>query len=907
MMPSRIKTLAWSLMLGVGLVSASFYASADTPAAATATATATATDGKVLRATLDNGLRVVIVRETLSPMVTTQITYLAGGYQTPDGFPGTAHALEHMMFRDSNGMTGAQLNEMTGKMGADNNAFTTNDATQFYFVAPSNYLDILLHIESTRMEGALLTQKDWDRERGAIEQEVSRDISNPGYLAFQKAQRILYAGTGYAEDALGTRPSFDKTTATDLQTFYKDWYAPNNSLLVIVGDVDPQTTLTKVRDLFGKIPKRTLVAAAPVKLQPIKSETLESTTPKGTGAVQFMYRMPGLMTKDNAAAQVLMDVLTNARSSLSALAVDGKVLNADAGLQPFSNGGVGIVEVAFPKGGDAKKAQGDLEGVINELLKNGVPADLVDASKKAEIAQAEFNKNSAVTLATAWSQAIAWMGLNSPEEAEDQIRAVTVDDVNRVLREYFKPDQRVTVVLTPSDNGKRPPDSSGFGGSESFAGDDKLDAPLPVWAADALSKLQIPRWTLAPVQMKLDNGIRLIVQPENISKTITVLGHIDNNARLQEPQGQDGVARLLSTLFDYGSTTLDRDAFHKALDDISANETGGTDFGVAVLTDQFDSGMQLLADNELRPALPQDGFAVQQDTLARTLAGEIQTPQYKMSKALMAGLLPAGDPELRRPTPETVKALTLQNLKDYYAKTYRPDLTTIVVVGDVTPEKAKETVERYFGQWKAVGPKPDVISDPVPVNPAGYTAVNNSYASQDTVLMGQMLELNMHNPDRYALQLGNDVLGGNGFASRLMSDIRVKHGYAYGAASGMRFDRSRSIFFVQYGSDPEKVAAVDGLVRKNLSDMQNTPIQDAELNNARQYEIRSIPVGVASIDSISRSLLAWAWHDEPLNQPMVAAKYYLQMTPAEVQAAFKKYLKPQNLTQVVQGPPPATH
>jgi zinc protease len=89
--------------------------------------------------------------------------------------------------------------------------------------------------------------------------------------------------------------------------------------------------------------------------------------------------------------------------------------------------------------------------------------------------------------------------------------------------------------------------------------------------------------------------------------------------------------------------------------------------------------------------------------------------------------------------------------------------------------------------------------------------------------------------------------------------------------------------------------------------MQNTPIQDGELNNARQYEIRSIPVGVASIDSISRSLLAWAWHDEPLNQPMVAAKYYLQMTPAEVQAAFKKYLKPQNLTQVVQGPPPATH
>ena len=182
MISSPLKTLAWSVMLGAGLVAAAVPSRAETPASA---ATST-TDGKVLRATLDNGLRVVIVRETLSPMVTTQITYLAGGYQTPDEFPGTAHALEHMMFRDSEGMTGSQLNEMTGKMGADNNAFTTNDATQYYFVAPSNYLDILLHIESTRMEGALLTQKDWDRERGAIEQEVSRDISDPGYLALDR-------------------------------------------------------------------------------------------------------------------------------------------------------------------------------------------------------------------------------------------------------------------------------------------------------------------------------------------------------------------------------------------------------------------------------------------------------------------------------------------------------------------------------------------------------------------------------------------------------------------------------------------------------------------------------------------------------------------------------------------------
>jgi zinc protease len=903
MTSSSFKTLAWSILLGVGLVSTSIPALADAPAASKAVAN----DSNVLRATLDNGMRVVIVRETLSPMVTTQITYLAGGYQTPEGFPGTAHALEHMMFRDSKGLTGAQLNEMTGKMGADNNAFTTNDATQYYFVAPSNYLDLLLHIESTRMTGALLTQQDWERERGAIEQEVSRDISEPEFLTFQKAERILYAGTGYADDPLGTRPSFDKTTAQDLQKFYRDWYTPNNALLVIVGDVNPQQTLAKVQQLFGKLPKRPLPTHAPLKLQPVKPETIASTTPRGTGTVQFMYRMPGMMDKDNAAAQVLLDVLTNARSRLSQLAVQGKVLSTNAQLQPFSYGGVGVIEVSFPKGGDAKQAQADLDGVINDLLKNGVPADLVEASKRSEIAQAEFNKNSAVTLASAWSQAIAWMGLQSPEEAEEQIRQVTVDDVNRIARQYLKPDERVTVVLTPNENGQRPPDSGGFGGSESFNSNDKLDAPLPEWAKQKLSKLDMPRWTLSPVEMKLDNGIRLIVQPSNISKTVTVVGHIDNNPKLQEPAGKEGVARLLGSLFDYGSTTLDRDAFHKALDDISATENGGTDFGVAALSDQFDRAMQLLADNELHPALPQQGFTVQQETLSRALAGEMQSPQYKMMKALRAGLLPAGDPDLRLPTPDSINALKLQDVKDYFAKTYRPDLTTLVVVGNVTPEQAKATVERYFGQWKAEGAKPDVISKPVPVNPSGYVVIDNPYASQDQVLMGQMLDLTMHDPARYALQLGNNVLGGNGFASRLMTDIRVKHGYAYGAGSGMHFDRSRSIFFVQYGSDPDKVAPVNALIRQNLVDMQTNPIKQSELDNARQYEIRSIPVGVSSINSIAHSLLDWAWHGEPLDQPMVAAKHYLTLTPAEVQAAFKKYLKPENLMQVVQGPTPAKH
>ncbi|TAM25916.1 MAG: insulinase family protein [Rhodanobacter sp.] len=898
----HLNPLALGVLFGLGLMAAG-----STPTLASPAVAAQTQSGNVLRATLDNGLRVVIVRNTLAPMVTTQITYMAGGYETQPGYPGTAHALEHMMFRNSKGMSGAQLNEMTGKMGADNNAYTTNDATQYYFVAPAQYLDMLLQIEATRMRGAQLSDHDWDLEKGAIEQEVSRDISDPGYLAFAEAERIMYAGTGYAEDPLGSRPSFDKTDGAILQKFYNQWYTPNDAILVIAGDVDPQAALAKVKAKFGAIAKGKSLVRTPLTLKSFKPKTITKTTPDATGTVQYMYRMPGLQSPDYPAMQVLMDVLGNARSPLSELAAQGKVLSAGAQMQPFVHGGIGVFEAGFAKGGDSLKTASELNGVIEHMLSNGVSAELVQAAKRQERVQFEFAKNSAYTQATAWSQALAWQGLNSPQQCLEQIERVTAQDVDRVARKYFQPDQRITVVLTPSQDGKRPPDSTGFGGTESFGGDNKLDTPLPAWATNELARLELPHWTLDPTSMKLDNGITLIVQPEDVSKTVTVVGHVDHNDNMQEPVGQEGVGKLLGALFDYGTDTMDRSAFHQALDKISATENGGSDFSLALPSEHFDRGMQLLAANELHPALPQNVFAVQQKSLSDTLAGELKSPSYQMSKALQQGLLPAGDPALREATPATVDKLTVADVKAYHAQTYRPDMTTIVVVGDVTPAQAKAAVEKYFGTWKASGPKPDVIPQPVPLNKPSYTVVTNAYASQDRVLMAQTVELNLHNPDRYALQLGNEVLGGNGFASRLMVDIRVKHGYAYGASSGMRFDRSRSTFLVSYGTDPSKVAPVDGLVFKNLDAMRSTPVAAGELLNAKQARIRSIPLEVSSVDNIARSLLIWSYKGEPLDQPMVAAKHYLDMTAKQVQDAFRKYIQPSHLVQVVQGPTPAKH
>ena len=197
----------------------------------------------VVRATLSNGLQVVIVRNELAPVVTSMVNYLAGSNEAPEGFPGMAHAQEHMMFRGSPGLSGPQLATLIAAMGGSFNADTQQTVTQYFFTVPSEDLEVALRIEAVRMRDVLDSQELWERERGAIEQEVAQDYSNPIYLLQKRMLSSLFEGTPYAHDALGTKPSFEQTTGAMLKEFHTKWYAPNNAILVVVGDIEPEATL----------------------------------------------------------------------------------------------------------------------------------------------------------------------------------------------------------------------------------------------------------------------------------------------------------------------------------------------------------------------------------------------------------------------------------------------------------------------------------------------------------------------------------------------------------------------------------------------------------------------------------------------------------------------------------------
>ena len=853
---------------------------------------------------LKNGLKVIIVNDPVAPVVTTVVTYKAGSNECPEGFPGTAHAQEHMMFRGTKELSGDQLANLISLLGGKFNAVTSQTLTSYFMTMPSNDLKVALKIEASRMKDVLDSESLWEMERGAIKQEVAQDLSSPEYLFYTKILSALFKGTPYAHDALGTVESFDKTTGAMLKKFHDDWYAPNNAILIISGKVNANEALKTVKECFDAIPPKKLPEKVPSALKPVKPERIEMTSDLSYGIAGIAFRLPGTDDKDYAAAEVLADILDSQRGDLYELVPSGKALNAGFAINRFRIGCIGYALATFPSSQKGEPLLAEMKRILENIRAKGVPRDLVEASKKRKRAEAEFRKNSVSGLAFAWVDAVADKGRNSPDEEIAAISRVTAEEVNQVAKKFLDEEQAVTAILTPETSGTPTHSSQGFGNSESFTPKKTIETALPDWAGNNLGRLTLPDSSVRPFVSQLPNGITLIVQPTDISNTVSVYGRIKNNPYLQTPSGKEGTDLVLNQLFSYGTQKKNRLAFQKALDDIAANEEAGTSFSLNVLSEDFERGIELLAENELSPAFPEKDFEIVREQTAASLEGKLKSPEYLRVKALNSALVPRSDPVLREATPESVRSLSYQDILGYYRQVFRPDMTTLVVIGKIKPEKAKKIILKYFSGWKAQGPKPETDLPPIPGNKPSSVNVPDASRSQDKVTLCSVLSLTRSNPDYYALLLGDHVLGGAFYATRFYRYLRGELGLVYFVSSNFDIRKTRAFYRADFACSPENVGKVHAIISRELKRLKTEPISESELLQAKSLLLREIPLSESSLDEIADGLLDRALHELPLDEPIVTAKAVLSLKSKDVMNAFAKWLDPDSLVEVSLGPKP---
>lgn len=857
----------------------------------------------VTRATLRNGLRVIAVRDPLAPVAMAMLNYQVGSNE--QDFAGQAHALEHMMFRGSATLSQSQIADIAELLGGYWDADTQSEITQYFFMAPSQYLDLLLRMEASRARSLTLAQSDWEIERGAIKNEVTQDYSDPLSHLFIKMDLAMFAGTPYGNDGLGTLKSFDKQINTpQLRALYDAWYHPNNAIYVIVGDIDGPSAVSLVNKYFGSIPAAKLPARRQVHLAPLRPQTITVDSDQPYNVVALAYRFPGYRSKDYAAGQILEAVLSSQRSDLYALVASGKALQAafqDFDTHPLAGSAAGGVIVPVTTSpGDALAM---LRGVMQSYRRNGVPAALVDAEKRRAIAQAEFKANSIADLGQQWSEAVAVEGLSSPDDILGAIRRVTVADVNRVLRTYLVPAHEIVGIAAP----KNPAATTAASAPAPVPNENKPTLlhhdPLPGWAQAAFANVNVPASTVNPVDTTLPNGIRLIVVPQSVSRTVVVSGSIDSNEAMQAPPGKDGVADLTSGLLPFGTTTYDRLALRAQLDAISAEVTAGTEFSLTALSKDFDRGIQLLADEELHPAFPASGFAAVKAEQLGSIKGVVNSPDHQAEVALDKALYPANDPAQRFATPQTVSSIAPADVKSYYASVYRPDMTTIVVVGNVDPQQAASVITKYFGGWTGSGPKPAVAMPAVPNNVAASTVVPDKERTQSQVQLVQVLSLTRTDPDYPIVAVANQSFGAGG-SSILFHDVRDVHGLVYDVHTEADFRKHRSTFAVHFESDPSKIEQAQSLIMADLNALSTAGLPSDELARGKAALVSLVPMRVASFNGIARELIHFADFGLPLDQATIDARNEIAVTNDQIIAAVHKWLRPNDFVRVILGPAP---
>ncbi len=404
---------------------------------------------------LDNGLKVLLLEEHKAPVAVFQIWYKVGSRYELYDKAGISHMLEHMMFRGSKRFGPKTFSQIVQRYGGSDNAFTSQDYTAFFQTFASDRIWLSFDLESDRMNGLLLNDKDFQNERKVVEEERRmRTDSEPEAALGEQTQAAAYVLHPYHWPIIGWMDNIENYTIEDLRKHYKTYYMPNNATIVVVGDIDADKTIAEIKDKFGGIPKGPEPPKVVVQEPPQQGERRvylkkEAELP----TVDVMYHTPNLQDQDAYALDVLETVLSGGRSArlykdlvydkqiaqyaeadYDEVTKDPETFSFSAGVMP----GKTADEVEKAIYGEIDKVQG--QPVTDRELqkaKNQIEAGFIMGQ--------DSNFNRAMMLGR-YESVASWKLLNT---YLDGIRKVTVQDVQRVAKTYLTPDNRTVGTLIP--------------------------------------------------------------------------------------------------------------------------------------------------------------------------------------------------------------------------------------------------------------------------------------------------------------------------------------------------------------------------------------------------------------------------------------------------------------------------
>jgi predicted Zn-dependent peptidase len=408
--------------------------------------------------TLKNGLRVITVEDHSAPVIAVSINYSVGSRDERRGRTGFAHLFEHMMFKGSENVGTGEQFFLIFNNGGNMNGTTSEDRTVYFEVLPSNQLDLALFLEADRMRtlATNITKENLDNQRNAVQEERRLGVDNQAYgLSGEKQQELLYDNFAYKHSVIGSMDDLNAATVDDVVQFFKTYYAPNNAVLVVVGDFNTKTALASISknfDIIARQPNPPAVDMTEPEQTAERRVTLEDGLARATRIDLAFKAVPG-NTADFYALQVLSAVLQGGQSSrlYQKLVKDKEMVQGINGFLDEKRGPGALYTFATLKPG-VKTA--DVEAAIYEeldRLKREPIADWELAKAKNATRRSVINGlESSLSRAVGLSQyAVLYNEPNLINTRLDKVGAVTKEDVQRVANKYLRDTNRTIVITTP--------------------------------------------------------------------------------------------------------------------------------------------------------------------------------------------------------------------------------------------------------------------------------------------------------------------------------------------------------------------------------------------------------------------------------------------------------------------------
>ncbi len=403
--------------------------------------------------TLKNGLKVVSLQDNSTPTVSIHVWYDVGGKNDPPGKSGFAHMFEHMMFKATRNMPNEKLDRLTEDVGGFNNASTWPDYTNYYEVVPSNHLEVLLWAEADRMVNLNVDEANFASEREVVKEEYRQGILAPPYgKLFWLLDDITFQKHPYRRGVIGNLEELSAATRADAEKFYKDYYRPDNAVLVVVGDFDQKQFDMWVDKYFGSLarPNTPIKRVTEVEPEWTAERRFNETGPRVPfPATAIVYRAPRTSSPDIPALRIAQVIISGGESSrmYQSLVRNQQIAQeASVDLELNTEGGrISFIGIGSDKG-TSENLEKAMLAELKKIQDGGITAKELEKAKNGLVAAAirsrETNDGKAILI----ERAVAYLGDPKAVNGEvAKIQAVSAADVQRVMKQYFKDDNRVVI------------------------------------------------------------------------------------------------------------------------------------------------------------------------------------------------------------------------------------------------------------------------------------------------------------------------------------------------------------------------------------------------------------------------------------------------------------------------------